>query len=408
MEALRRLTNYERTRADGPRAFDLARPAGLLERLGAPHRRLGTRAVQVAGTKGKGSVARFLDACFRAAGLRTGRFLSPHLENVRERIAIDGRWIEEAEFAPAIGRVLDAVDTETTFFEALLAAACLHFAAHETEAVVLEVGLGGRLDATTVVPTTHNAITEIALEHTEILGDTLEQVAAEKASTIRPGVAVWTSVDPASPEGRVIARLAREREAPLSSVPPPRDVEADARGLLWDGLRLHVLGRHQAHNAALAAAVARGAGIGDDAIRAGLASAGQPGCCEPRGRAPTVIVDGAHTRASVRATVRAVADHFPGARPELVFALAADKDLDGIAALLAPHVGGVACVQVDDRRGRPAGELADAAAWRGRAHACDDVRAALARARGAAGSGGLVVVTGSLYLAGAVRPLVPA
>ncbi|MHC4164440.1 MAG: bifunctional folylpolyglutamate synthase/dihydrofolate synthase, partial [Planctomycetota bacterium] len=214
LRALSRLTNYERTRADGPRAFDLSRPAGLLERLGAPHRRLGGRVVQVAGTKGKGSTARFVDGIFRAAGLRTGRFLSPHLESVRERIAVDGAPIEEAAFAAHVEQVLDAVDGETTFFEALLAAACLHFAEHRIDAAVLEVGLGGRLDATTAVPATHTIITEISFDHTEILGTSLEEIAAEKAGTIRRGVPVWSGVDPQSAAGGVIAAIARERQAP--------------------------------------------------------------------------------------------------------------------------------------------------------------------------------------------------
>jgi dihydrofolate synthase/folylpolyglutamate synthase len=403
MQALSRLTNYERTRADGPRDFDLARPEGLLARLGAPHRRLGARVVQVAGTKGKGSTARFLDAIFRAAGLRTGRFLSPHLETVRERIAIDGALIPEAAFAACVERVLAAVDGQTTFFEATLAAACLHFAEARTDAVVLEVGLGGRLDATTVVPTTHTVITEISHDHTEILGDTLEAIAAEKAGTIRAGVPVWSGVDPQTAPGRVIRDLARARGAPFVFVPPPARVRADAHGqTLRGGLRLPVLGRHQAHNAALASAAA--ADLPPAAVARGLASTTQPGCCEVRGRAPTVILDGAHTLTSIRATLAAVADHFPGRRPELVFALARDKDLDAIAGALAPAVGSVTCTRVDDRRGLHADALALHRAWNGRAVPVAEAHAALARARAAAGPEGLVLVTGSLYLAGALRP----
>ena len=398
LRALSRLTNYERTRADGPRDFNLSRPARLLERLGAPHRRVGTRVVQVAGTKGKGSTARFVDGIFRAAGLRTGRFLSPHLESVRERIAVDGALIEEAEFAGHVERVLDAVDDEMTFFEALLAAACLHFAEHKTEAAVLEVGLGGRLDATTAVPTTQTIITEISFDHTEILGESLEEIAAEKAGTIRPGVPVWSGVDPQSAAGGVIAAIARERLAPFHHVPAPEEVHADASGLSFRDVRLPVFGRHQAHNAALAVAAA---GQPWAAAARGLEATTQPGCCEVAGR---TLLDGAHTLSSVHATLRAVADHFPGARPELVFALAQDKDLDAIAAALAPAVAGVTCTRVDERRGRSADELALHPAWEGRAVAVEDARAALQRARDAAGPQNLVLVTGSLYLAGALRP----
>jgi dihydrofolate synthase/folylpolyglutamate synthase len=404
IRALSSLTNYERTRADGPRDFDLSRPRALLEGLGSPDRRLGSRVIQVAGTKGKGSTARFLDSILRAAGLRTGCYTSPHLEHVRERITIDGVPIAEAEFAARVGEVLDSVrarGAETTFFESMLAIACLQFARAETEAVIFEVGLGGRLDATTAVPCTANVITEISLEHTEILGDTVELVAAEKAGTIRPGVPLWSGVDPDSPAGRVIGGIAEERGAPWTYVPPPRDVTATPTGLRWDGYDLRVLGRHQAHNAALA--IAAVSDLSDEVIRRGLAEARQPGCCEPRGSNPTVVLDGAHTAESIEATLRAVEEHFPGIRPTLVFALAEDKNLDRIAAAMEPRVADVFCTRVDDKRGRTAEELAAHPAWIARARAVPDAVAALDAARAAAGPDGLVLATGSLYLAGALR-----
>ncbi|MHC4960009.1 MAG: bifunctional folylpolyglutamate synthase/dihydrofolate synthase [Planctomycetota bacterium] len=398
LRALSGLTNYERTRADGPRSFDLSRPRRLLENLRSPHLALGTRVVQVAGTKGKGSTARFVASILSAAGLRTGLFTSPHLQQVTERIAIDGKPIGADDFLACVRRAIAAVDTETTFFEALLAAACLHFAESETDAVVLEVGLGGRLDATTAVPSTHNLITEISLDHTEILGTTHREIAAEKAGTIRPAVPVWSGVDPASEAGREIARIARAKEAPLHYVPPPTDVVANADGLSWRGIPLATMGRHQAHNAALAAAAC--SGLAPDTIAAGLAAAEQPGCCERRGR---VILDGAHTVASIEATVQALHDHCPGETPALVLALAQDKDLDGIASALAPRVARIVCTRADDRRGRDAGELAAHAAWQGRAEAVDDPAQALETALGR--TDGLVLATGSLYLAGALRGL---
>ena len=403
MAALSRLTNYERTRPDGPRAFDLSRMKALLGRLGNPERCLGARVVQVAGTKGKGSTSRFLDSIFRAAGLRTGRYLSPHLEHVRERIAIDGEPIGDADFAARVERVLAAAEDTTTFFEALTAAALVHFAEAGTEAVVLEVGLGGRLDATTAAPSTHTVITEISFDHTEILGSTLEAIAGEKAGTIRPGVPVCSGVDPLAGAGRVIRETAARLDAPFRHVPPPEGVRPDGLGVRWGDLRLPVLGRHQAHNAALAAAAA-----GDlpwAVVAGGLAAARHPGCCEVRGSAPTVILDGAHTVSSIRATMVALEDHFPGRTPALVFALAQDKDLDGIAAELAPRVGRVFCARADDRRGRDAQSLARHPAWAGRAEAVPDAPAALSRARDASGPKGLVLVTGSFYLAGALRPL---
>jgi dihydrofolate synthase/folylpolyglutamate synthase len=404
MEALGRLTNYERTRADGPRAFDLSRTRELLRRLGSPERRLGARVIQVAGTKGKGSTTRYLDSILRAAGLRTGRYLSPHLESVVERIAVDGEPVGGADFAAHVDAVLAASDPATTFFEALTAAACRHFAAARTDAVVLEVGIGGRLDATTAVPTTHTVITEISFDHTELLGSTLEAIAAEKAATIRTGVPVFSGVDPSTGPGRVIRETAARLDAPFRHVPAPRDVRAEGLGVRWGDVLLPVLGRHQAHNAALAAAA-----TGDlpwEAVARGLAAARHPGCCEARGGTPTVVLDGAHTVSSIRATVEAIRDHFPGRRPHLVFALAQDKDLDGIAAVLGPRVGSVFCTRADSKRGREADVLATHAAWEGRAEAVPNPVEALACARAAAGREGLVLVTGSFYLAGVLRPLV--
>jgi dihydrofolate synthase/folylpolyglutamate synthase len=290
---------------------------------------------------------------------------------------------------------------ETTFFESMLAIACLQFAKAGTEAVILEVGLGGRLDATTAVPTTTNVITEISLEHTEILGDTVELVAAEKAGTIRSGVPLIAGVDPKSPAGAVIRRIANERGAPWSYVPPPEGVTATAAGLSWAGYEIGVLGRHQAHNAALA--IAAVSDLPDEVIRRGLAATRQPGCCEPRGSNPTVVLDGAHTTESIEATLRAVEEHLPGTRPTLVFALAEDKDLDRIVAAMAPRVGSVFCTRVDDKRGRTAEELAAHPVWAERARALPDAGEALKAARDAAGPDGLVLATGSLYLAGALR-----
>ncbi|HEX5138423.1 MAG TPA: Mur ligase family protein, partial [Planctomycetota bacterium] len=347
--------------------------------------------------------SRCLDAILRAQGLRTGRYLSPHLESVRERIAVDGELIGEADFAAHVDAVLAASAPATTFFEAITAAACLHFAAARTDAVVLEVGLGGRLDATTAVPTTHTVITEISFDHMELLGSTLEAIAAEKAATIRTGVPVFTGVDPATGPGRVIREAAARLDAPFRYVPPPRDAKPEGLGVRWGDVLLPVLGRHQAHNAALAAAA-----TGDlpwETVARGLAAARHPGCAEPRGGEPAVVVDGAHTVSSIKATVGAIRDHFPDQRPHLVFALAQDKDLDGIAAVLAPAVARAFCTRADAKRGRDAEALAAHPAWQGRAGAVPDAADALGRARAAAGPRGLVLVTGSFYLAGALRPL---
>jgi len=397
IEALSRLTNYERTRPDGPRAYSLDRPRRLLERLGSPHERLGARVIQVAGTKGKGSTCRFLDSILRAAGLRTGRYLSPHLERVEERIAVGGAPIAERDFARAVGETLRAAEAGTTFFEALTAAACLHFARASTEAVVLEVGLGGRLDATTVVPSTASVITGISFDHMDLLGETLEKIAAEKAAIARPGVPLFTNVDPGSGPGRVLRDVAVARGAPCRFVPEGKVEIRGLSGILLDGVPIPVLGRHQGRNAALASAVLED--LGRDAVVRGLSSIELPAACE---LLRNVLLDGAHNDASVAALLQALEDHFPGARPALVFAIARDKEIDRLVRMLAPRVARVFCTRADAARGADPAELAAHEAWRDRAEAVADPAAALQRARA---GGGLVVVAGSLYLAGALRPL---
>jgi dihydrofolate synthase/folylpolyglutamate synthase len=395
VEALSRLTNFERTRPDGPRAFNVERTQALLERLGSPHRRLGSFVVQVAGTKGKGSTSRFLDAILRAAGLRTGRFLSPHVERIEERIAVDGHPIPEAEFARRVTEALAGAGGDTTFFEAMLAAACLHFAGAGTDAAVLEVGLGGRLDATTAVPATASVITEISFDHMDLLGDTLERIAGEKAAIARPGVPLVTGVDPATGPGRVIREVAEERGAPYRYVPRPEAQRRGFSGIHWNGITIPVLGLHQAHNAALAAAVCEERG--PDAIRRGLESIELPAACERFG---DVLLDSAHNDASVRALLGVLDGWYPGVRPTLVFGISKDKEVDRLIRLLAPRVGRVFCAKADAQRGADAASLAAHPAWADRAEAAPSPADALRRARAA---GGLVVVTGSIYLAGALR-----
>lgn len=403
MSRLSRLTNYERTRPDGPRAFGLERPRLLLERLGRPDLRLGRRVVQVAGTKGKGSTSRFLESIFRAGGMRTGRFLSPHIERVEERIAIDGVPLAPEEFGRHVEAALDAAGESATFFETTLAASCLAFAEAGVEATVLEVGLGGRYDATTAVPATTTVITEISYDHMEVLGTTLELIAAEKAAIARPGVPMVSGVDPETPAGRVILQTARGSASPFLYVPRPQARVAGERGIEWNGILLPVLGLHQAHNAAIAAAAC--GEVSPAALRRGLETVELPASLELFPGAPRVLLDGAHNGSSIRACLQAVADHLPGRRLALVFAVSRDKDMERIVPPLAEAVATAFCTQADAVRGAAPGALADHPAWRRRPEAVADPAAALERARAAAGPDGLVLVTGSIYLAGALRPI---
>ncbi len=410
MRELGKLTNFERTRPDGPRDLDLARPRRLLEALGSPHEALASTAsdvVQIAGSKGKGSTTLLLDAIHRAAGRKTGRFTSPHLVSPLERITIADRPIDEADFARHVARVLDTVharNLETTFFESLLAVACLHFLENEIDTALFEVGIGGKLDATSVVPTTASILTQVSLEHTEILGDTVEAIAADKASIARAGVPFFSGVDPATPAGRVARERAEAANARYHHIAPPPCRPVGKDGVRMGAVLLPVLGAHQAHNAAIAAAAAETTGLLGEAIRQGLESVRLPARCEFLAGSPDVILDGAHNTSSIHATLDTLSEHLPGREPTLLFALAHDKDLDAIVEALAPRVGDVICTLADEKRGRDPKALARHEAWRQEAECVADPTAALARATERAGSEGLILATGSLYLAGALRP----
>jgi len=410
MRELAKLTNFERTRPDGPRDLDLQRPRRLLEALGSPHEQLAgaaTEVVQIAGSKGKGSTTLFLDAMHRAAGRKTGRFTSPHLVSPLERITIADRPIEAANFARHVDRVLHTVraeNLETTFFESLLAVACLHFLENEIDTALFEVGIGGRLDATSILPTTASVLTQVSLEHTEILGDTVEAIAADKASIARAGVPFFSGVDPATPAGRVARDRAEAANARYHHIAPPECRAEGKDGVRMGAVLLPVLGAHQAHNAVIAAAAAETSGLRGEAIRRGLETVRLPARCEFLAGSPDVVLDGAHNTASIEATLRALSEHLPGREPTLLFALAHDKDLDAIAMALAPRVAGVVCTLADKKRGRDPEALARHEAWRHKAECVASPTVALVRALERAGAKGLILATGSLYLAGALRP----
>lgn len=417
-------TNYEQQQPDGARAFDLERIRGLLAALGSPH--LGPRTLQVAGSKGKGSTVRMLAAALTHAGLGpVGLYTSPHLADLSERIAIDGTPVSDAALARALdgllphARARHATPEALTFFELLTAAAWLVFREAGCREVVLETGLGGRLDATTVCRPALTAITTIELEHTQLLGATLELIAAEKAGVLKAGVPCVTGAEGAALA--VIERRAHELGVPLAALgreillegvrtePGPvthARVRVDAEIL---ELTLPLAGAHQARNAALAAAMLLRLGLSRRTIEAALAEVRLPAALEPFPGAPLVVLDGAHTPASARAALEGLGAAWPRRPHVLLLALLAEKQVEAILATLVPSALAVVSTQVASPRALPAAALA----LRARAHApvgtpveaVADPREALARARALATGDALVLVTGSLYLAGALRPL---
>ncbi|PYO55128.1 MAG: bifunctional folylpolyglutamate synthase/dihydrofolate synthase, partial [Candidatus Rokuibacteriota bacterium] len=325
----------------------LERIETLLEALGNPERRY--TLVQVAGTNGKGSVAAMLAAILKADGRRVGLYTSPHLVSFRERIRVDGEAIAEDDVADGFDAIATLVARlDATMFEASTALALDHFAREAVDVAVLEVGLGGRLDATTVGTPAVTAIARIDLDHQEVLGATLAAIAAEKAAIIRSGVAVSAAQAPEAADV-LLARAAavgvpllmEGRE--LSVRVRARDLEAqtiDAAGPGWrlEGLRLPLLGVYQPSNALVALAAARTLGVRDAACREGLARARWPGRFEVlRARDRIVVLDGAHNPAGAAALAASLTEWFGTTPLTLVFGALRDKDAPGMLAALAPR-----------------------------------------------------------------------
>lgn len=414
------------------RDFNLDRIEELMGWLGAPHRQF--PAVHIAGTKGKGSTAIMARSILGAAGKRAGLYTQPHLTDLTERVTVDGAPIPREdllaivnEMAPRVQKQRMAKPYESpTFFDLITAVAFKHFADSKVDFGVVEVGLGGRLDSTNVCCPAVCAITRLDYDHVDRLGGTLDKIAFEKAGIIKPGVPVvsW----PQEPQAEaVIERVAAERGAPLAWVGRDvtlSEVTADFRdspelcfgvkGLLgeYENLRLPLLGRHQAMNAALAiAALERLAEAGKielapDIVRQGLAEARCPARMEPFPGPPLVLLDGAHNVVSIRGVCDVIDERLKGRRVVLVFGVARDKDYPAMLKLILPRVDAAVFSKSDSPRAVEPEELAELARGGGFAPETREAPAeALARARELAGPEGVVLVTGSFYLAGNIRPL---
>jgi dihydrofolate synthase/folylpolyglutamate synthase len=367
--------DYERSTA-ALRDFRLDRMDELLRRLENPHRKFPT--VHIAGTKGKGSCAATTAAILGAAGYRTGLYTSPHLDRLEERIVVDGHPCRCETIVSLVDRLrpiiaeLDALspggaDGSTspraapTWFEITTAMALLHFAIAQVNVAVVEVGLGGRLDSTNVVHPLVSVITSISYDHMKQLGSTLSAIAREKAGIIKPGVPVVSGVMDAEAR-QAIDEVRRQKSSPLVQLGedfdfryrPPRDLDYEASAgevdflmprnvARYTNLRLSLLGRHQAANAAVALAAieqlcAIGWTIPESAIRRGLDEARCPARVEILSRRPTVVLDAAHNVASVVSLLETLDESFASAAPRiLIFATTQDKQVREMLKLLLPR-----------------------------------------------------------------------
>ncbi|MEV4352608.1 folylpolyglutamate synthase/dihydrofolate synthase family protein [Actinoplanes sp. NPDC049596] len=366
-------------------AFDMQKIRDLMDVLGSPQRAY--PAIHLTGTNGKTSTARMIDALLRAHGLHTGRYTSPHLETVRERISLDGEPISEEglartydEVAP-LAELIDARNSEPlTYFDLTTAMAYAAFADAPVDIAVVEVGLGGEEDATNVIDAGICVMTPIGLDHTEWLGDTIEDIAWAKAGIIHKGATVISALQTEEAMRPILERCA-EMGATLAlegrefgvvertQAVGGQVLTLQGLGGVYDEIFLPLFGAHQAQNAAAALAAVEaflGAGktkqLEADLVREGFAQVDSPGRLERVRSAPAILLDGAHNPHGMAATVTALEEEFAFRHLVAVVAVFADKDVSGLLDLLEPLAARIVVTQNSSPRSMPVEELAQVAA----------------------------------------------
>ncbi len=406
--------------------YDLRRVEEILGRLGNPHRK--AKSVHIAGSKGKGSVSVMTAAVLSASGYRTGLYTSPHLLDFNERIRVDGHLSTDAEIADLVERIkpeVEAVNQNATYgklttFEIITALGFAYFEMKGCEFNVVEVGLGGRLDATNVILPEVCAITSISLEHTDVLGNTLAEIAAEKAGIIKPGTTVVSSPQ-ADEVARVIERVCQEKRARL--VRAGADItweltgfDATHQSLRVKGrlgtydLTIPLVGEYQLENAAVAvgcleALAEKGYHVTPSAIATGLAGVEWPGRLQVLRRRPYVVVDGAHNPYSAAKLREALKKYFRYEHATLIIGTSSDKDIAGIVSELAPVFTRVIVTRSIHPRALATAPLVAEFNRQGiKAESTDDISTALPMAISGSGENDLICVTGSLFVvAGAIE-----
>lgn len=386
--------NYERQVKVTPRHFKLRNMREILRRFDDPH--LSYPVIHVAGTKGKGSTCTMLGQVLSGSGLKTGVYTSPHLETIHQRMAIDGNLITDDQLVDVLSDIWPVVESmdnaasdkgfrPLTFFEITTAAALIHFARQKCQAVVLEVGLGGRLDSTNVCQPTTCVITNISVDHTRQLGSTVDKIAFEKAGIIKDKVPVVSgAVDPEA--AKVIAQVANENDAPLilldrdfgiestgdqvfsfsGSIALPESKTPNALQKI-DNLKTGMIGRHQRINAAVCIAAIetlnqRGWNISEESLRNGLGQALMFGRTEVINQSPTVVIDMAHNEASISALVETLEKDLPhfhnSSSRTLILAMSRDKDAEKMLGPLVSYFNRIIITKFQDNpRGKEPSEL---------------------------------------------------
>jgi len=417
-------TDYEKKSSYryAPETFDLARVEKLLVSLNNPHQRF--KSIHIAGTKGKGSVAAMSESILRAAGYRTGLYTSPHLHTFRERIQVNGRLIPQetvASLTEQLQPLVSQVEGLTTF-EIITALGFLYFVERGVEFAVLEVGMGGRLDATNVVNSLVDIITSLSYDHTHILGETLPLIAREKAGIIKSKALVVSA--PQVPEAMaVIEEVCREKDAELTVIGRDWTWEVGEANLEGQWFRvttnelrvtsyelwIPLLGRHQLINATVVVAAIeklrqRGINISEASVREGLRQVRWPGRLEILGRRPLVVADCAHNADSAGKLKAALEELFTYGHLILIFGASTDKDIEGMMGELFPLAHQVIVTQARHARATDSCVLQQKAlTLRREVMVSDSVDGALSLALETAGPQDLICVTGSIFVVAEAR-----
>jgi len=415
--------DFSRTHQENlsPENFDLTRMIRFMELLGSPQDDFPS--LHIAGSKGKGSVSAYCASVLAKAGYRVGLYTSPHLRDFEERIQINQQSIPRdilvayvEEIKPLVSRV-----PGLTTFEIMTGLGFIYFSRMKVDIAVVEVGLGGRLDATNVIVPRVSVITSLYLDHTSILGDTLEQIAAEKAGIIKPGIPVVCAPQEDNAL-EIIRNIAREKSAPLIEVGRDYVFQTRSRSLEGQAFTIHVddkkppielktplLGEYQVLNAATAFAALiqlgeNGIPVGEENIADGFQEVYWPARFEVLRKQPPLIVDSAHNPASMKKLRETIDDYFPAQELILIFGISEDKQLDGMLAEILPRTACLITTQADHPRAMDPAALAKKAEGYG----CDIevvpiVREALLRGLSLAGNEKTIVVAGSIFVAASAR-----
>jgi len=404
-----------------PENFDLTRMVRLMEYLGEPQNSFPS--IHIAGSKGKGSVSAFCASVLQEAGFKVGLYTSPHLKDFEERIQVNQVPIPRNLLAELVAEIqpLVAKVPGLTTFEIMTGLAFLYFERQSVDIAVIEVGLGGRLDATNIITPLVSVITSLYLDHVTILGDTLEKIAAEKGGIIKPGIPV-VSAPQENQAMKVIRRIATERQSPLIEVKKEYPYTILSRSLDGQIYRLEasdkqktsdffipLLGDYQVLNAVTAYAALKALPsweflLEESQIKAGLSATFWPARFEILQRDPPIVVDSAHNPASMEKLRETIDEFFPDYPLVLVFGISEDKQLDGMLAAILPRTSHLICTRAEHPRAMDPESLAE----RARDYGCTResipvVDNALRRAIELASQGQLVVVCGSIFVAASAR-----